>query len=128
LVGGAEVKVVGSADGQIRGGETDLRGIFVADDVVGRATVLVRVGDAFAFFRGEGMHQPARMPSPPSPQRGGVQILQEASPAQDGTTRTFNAWENNLNLNVDNRARQSDWLEQQVLKNPQRGVQVQRAK
>ena len=127
LVGGAEVKVVGSADGRIRGGETDLRGIFVADDVVGRATVLVRVGDAFAFFRGEGVHQPSRMPSP-SPQRGAVQTLQEAAPAQKDVTRTFNAWENNLNLNVDNRARQSVWLEEQVLKNPQRGVQVQRAK
>lgn len=127
FVGAAEVKVVGSADGRIRGGETDLRGIFVADDVVGRATVLVRVGDAFAFFRGEGIHQPGRMPSPPSPQRS-QQIQRDAGPAQKGATRAFNAWENNLNLNVDNRARQSDWLEQQVLMNPQRGVQVQRAK
>ncbi|MGA1607584.1 MAG: alpha-2-macroglobulin family protein [Planctomycetota bacterium] len=127
LVGAAEVKVVGSADGQIRSGETDLRGIFVADDVVGRATVLVRVGEAFAFFRGEGVHQPSRMPQQDNQLRF-QQMEQDAGPAQKDATRAFNAWENNLNLNLDNRARQSDWLEQQVLKNPQRGVQVQRAK
>ncbi|MAE75802.1 MAG: hypothetical protein CMJ85_02905, partial [Planctomycetes bacterium] len=58
----AEVKVVGERDGRIRTGKTDQRGIYVADELQGRATVLVRVGDAYAFHRGKvyfgGMPQP----------------------------------------------------------------------
>jgi hypothetical protein len=51
---GVHVKVVGSANDDFRAGETDLRGIFVADGVRGTATVIARdsKGD-FAFYRGQ---------------------------------------------------------------------------
>ncbi|MGI9457582.1 MAG: tetratricopeptide repeat protein [Aeoliella sp.] len=48
------VKAIGSADSEFRSGETDLRGVFVADDVRGKATVIAREGDSrYAFYRGE---------------------------------------------------------------------------
>ena len=48
------VKAIGSADTKFRSGETDLRGIFVADGLRGKATVIAREGDArYAFYRGE---------------------------------------------------------------------------
>jgi len=47
------VKAIGSADSQFRSGETDLRGVFVADRVRGKATVIAREGDSrYAFYRG----------------------------------------------------------------------------
>ncbi|MBD3181659.1 tetratricopeptide repeat protein [Candidatus Poribacteria bacterium] len=48
------VKVVGSEDQIFKSGETDLRGIFTADDIRGKATVIARSGkDQYAFYRGE---------------------------------------------------------------------------
>jgi hypothetical protein len=48
-----QVKVIGSATGQFVSGETDLRGVFVADGVGGLTTAVARRGDSqYAFFRG----------------------------------------------------------------------------
>ena len=48
------VKAIGSADKEFRSGETDLRGLFIADNVHGKATVIAREGESrYAFFRGE---------------------------------------------------------------------------
>ncbi len=48
------VKAIGSADTEFRAGETDLRGLFIADNVHGKATVIAREGESrYAFFRGE---------------------------------------------------------------------------
>lgn len=50
---GVHVKAIGSADKEFRSGETDLRGIFVADNLRGKATVIAREGGSrYAFFRG----------------------------------------------------------------------------
>ena len=48
----AFVRVVGSKDGKFRSGNTDLRGVFVADGIKGKATVIVAKGDQYAFHRG----------------------------------------------------------------------------
>lgn len=51
---GVDVRVVGSAGGEVTLGQTDPRGLFVADGVIGRATVIARLGDdQYAFHRGE---------------------------------------------------------------------------
>ena len=51
---GVHVKVIGSADGVFKSGKTDLRGIFIADDVSGVATVIARDDkDRYAFYRGK---------------------------------------------------------------------------
>ena len=48
------VKAIGSSDSEFRSGETDLRGIFTADNLRGKATVIAREGTSrYAFFRGE---------------------------------------------------------------------------
>jgi len=47
------VKVIGTRNDAFQSGETDLRGIFVADGIVGKATVIARDADGrYAFFRG----------------------------------------------------------------------------
>jgi len=125
VVQGAHVKVVGSGDQHLRGGDSDLRGVFVADDVVGQATVLVKKGDEYAFYRGSGVHQPGRMPPPqPAP---------AAEDARKGEKRAagyknFDAWSNNLRVNDSNRAQQVLWLQNEVMQKQQRGVEVYRAK
>jgi len=49
------VKAIGSADKEFRSGETDLRGLFIADALRGKATVIAREGESrYAFYRGEG--------------------------------------------------------------------------
>ncbi len=55
-VAGAYVKIVGDADRKFRSGETDLRGVFSVEGVAGRATVLVKAGEEYAFHRGEKVH------------------------------------------------------------------------
>lgn len=51
-----DVRVVGSGNGQVTSGQTDPRGLFVADGVTGRATIIARLGqDQYAFHRGEAL-------------------------------------------------------------------------
>ena len=48
------VKAIGSADDEFRSGDTDLRGIFVADNLRGNPTIIAREGESrYAFHRGE---------------------------------------------------------------------------
>ncbi len=54
FVGDVHVKVIGSANDQFQSGATDLRGLFVADDIKGSSTVIALVDDdKYAFFRGQ---------------------------------------------------------------------------
>jgi hypothetical protein len=68
------VKAIGSADTEFRSGETDLRGLFIADNIHGKATVIAREGESrYAFFRGDTWlgappNAPAASPKPPVPQ------------------------------------------------------------
>ncbi|MBM4063172.1 MAG: hypothetical protein FJ265_19055, partial [Planctomycetes bacterium] len=127
----AHVKVVGSGDQRFRSGDTDLRGIFVAEDLVGLATVIVKKDDQYAFFRGTAVHQPSRYraPAPQPASKPGQDAEQEQQKQQlRKDARKFDAMDNNLNQNIGNRGRQVDWLNNEVLKNPQKGVPVQKAK
>ncbi len=48
------VKAIGSAEQRFHSGETDLRGVFVADGLRGRVTVIARQGTSrYAFYRGK---------------------------------------------------------------------------
>ena len=62
------VKAIGSADTEFRSGETDLRGLFIADNVHGKATVIAREGESrYAFFRGDTwLGTPANAPAAPA--------------------------------------------------------------
>jgi TolA-binding protein len=60
------VKAIGSADSGFRSGETDLRGLFIADNLRGKSTVIAREGDSrYAFFRGNTwLGTPENAPAP----------------------------------------------------------------
>ena len=63
------VKVIGSRNADFISGDTDLRGVFVADGVQGTATVIAEEGDnRYAFFRGQTELGPApAVNAPPAP-------------------------------------------------------------
>ncbi len=47
------VKIIGSWNSEFSSGDTDLRGVFVADSIQGRSTVIARADDSrYAFYRG----------------------------------------------------------------------------
>jgi len=54
FIEGVHVKAIGSTDKEFKSGETDLRGIVIADDIRGNATVIARDEQArYAFYRGK---------------------------------------------------------------------------
>lgn len=54
FLSGVHVKVIGSRDGEFKAGETDLRGVFAAEPVNGRTTVIAQLdAQRYAFYRGE---------------------------------------------------------------------------
>jgi hypothetical protein len=63
-----QVKVIGSRNDDFVAGDTDLRGIFVADGIHGRSTVIARAEPSrYAFFRGQtelALPAPAAAPAP----------------------------------------------------------------
>ena len=127
----AHVKVIGSGDQKFQSGDTDLRGIYVADSLVGMATVIVKKDDQYAFFRGTDVHQPARYkaPAPQAANKMPVDLSKEREKQLlRKDAKKFDAFENNFNDNTLNRGRQVDWLKSQVLQNEQKGVEVQKAK
>ncbi|MCC9609742.1 tetratricopeptide repeat protein [Blastopirellula sp. JC732] len=53
-VADVHVKVIGSANDEFVSGDTDLRGVFVADGIQGRSTILAEAEEGeYAFYRGE---------------------------------------------------------------------------
>ena len=127
FVGDAHVKVVGSGDQRFQSGDTDLRGIAVADGIVGQATVIVQKGDQFAFHRGTGIHQPQAYRGPADQ----VPALKPAGQQQRGQAqdaKKFDALEQQNFLNTGNRARQVEWLQDNVMRKQQQGVEVFRTK
>ena len=66
------VKVIGSENDKFSAGETDLRGLYIADALHGTSTVIARLtGDRYAFFRGK-THLGAVAPAAPAPQLLGI--------------------------------------------------------
>ena len=54
FVSDVHVKVIGSANDDFVSGDTDLRGLFIADDIKGTSTVIaVHDSDRYAFYRGK---------------------------------------------------------------------------
>lgn len=104
------VKAVGSSDGRFKSGETDLRGVFVADGLNGKATVIAKAGDArYAFHRGEKFLGQRRLRRP-APRKAPVDY--------DGYLRKQNR--------VMQEKSQQGW--DQKRRRARRGVQVQEAR
>jgi hypothetical protein len=85
--------------------------------------VIVKKGDQYAFYRGTGVHQPARFQPVP------VQTpVADPGEAKNDQYKNFDAMSNNRALNFDQRGKQIQWLRDNVLQKQQRGVEVYRTK
>jgi uncharacterized protein YfaS (alpha-2-macroglobulin family)/outer membrane protein assembly factor BamD (BamD/ComL family) len=64
FVADIHVKIIGSRDGEFKAGETDLRGVFAAEPISGRSTVIAQAGsNRYAFYRGDVDLLPAAEPT-----------------------------------------------------------------
>jgi alpha-2-macroglobulin len=110
------VKAIGSADTEFRSGETDLRGLFIADHVRGKATVIAREGTSrYAFFRGEKWI--------------GAPLNEPAAQAKPAAEQALQV-DYNMNLfrrNGDLQAENNDSYNRQRRQSPNKGVQMQKA-
>jgi alpha-2-macroglobulin len=77
------VKVIGTRNGDFVSGETDLRGVFVAQSIQGTSTVIAEGDDnRYAFFRGHTELGPAPPPAPaPNATAGATPAEPNAKPA-----------------------------------------------
>ncbi|MBT8037129.1 MAG: tetratricopeptide repeat protein [Verrucomicrobiae bacterium] len=72
------VKAIGSSDNEFKSGDTDLRGIFVAEGLNGSATVIARQEGRYAFYRGSNhLGRPVAPNAVPKQQRKQAQKLQQ---------------------------------------------------
>jgi len=78
------VKVIGTRNNKFKDGATDLRGVFVADGILGRSTVIARAGDGqYAFHRGTlDLGPPPAPPATPKPQSAAPQGRAGQAPGQ----------------------------------------------
>lgn len=113
---GVDVRVIGSSNQRFTRGVTDPRGIFVADAVMGNATVVAKLGDdQYAFHRGAvslGQPEPQDKPS----QRG--LDIKLGSDAYFQNVIDFNG--------LQNRGRNNAWTKE--LNKSREGVQVHQVK
>ena len=111
------VKAIGSADSEFRSGETDLRGIYIADNLRGKATVIAREGNSkYAFFRGTDWlgaaeNAPTPPPQAPVPQGKGKVGYQDNLYQQNDAIQQFN----------------NDKWNQQRRQAPNKGVKIEKA-
>jgi len=112
------VKAIGSTDSEFKAGETDLRGVFVAEGLNGAATVIARQDGHYAFYRGT-----IPLGNPPQPNQA---TPQEKKPQQ----QQLNQSDYLKNLDVGNGAIQRDniqnWDQLRRGKGG-KGVEVQKA-
>lgn len=110
------VKVIGSAMSQFRTGETDLRGVYIADGVAGSATAIARdeMGH-FAFYRNPTATMLAM--APPMQQR-----MQAGTKMERQVDYFSNISDDNESIQMSNQLYLEDIFGQQ-----QEGVQVQKA-
>jgi hypothetical protein len=104
-----QVKVIGSDNTAFLSGETDLRGVSVAEGVRGQVTAVARKGAAqYAFYRGT--HYIGSAPTPPrAPESANAAPADKAKAAEAGTE----ALDKNLkDVNTSNQMRQIERLEQ----------------
>ncbi len=108
------VKAIGSEDDAFREGDTDLRGIFIADDLRGTATVIAREGESrYAFHRGDSWYGP----SPGERQPRERPALAPATPDYQENLRRRNVEMQRKQIETFDRSRRVE----------QRGVEVQHA-
>ena len=109
------VKAIGTENDKFISGKTDLRGIFIADGIHGRSTVIARSNEnRYAFYRGT---------QSIGTQRGSKREQQQFVPAPQQST------DYRMNLKMRNKKIQSSNIEQfdRMRRSSRTGVQVQKA-
>jgi hypothetical protein len=110
------VKVIGNAMSQFRTGETDLRGVYIADGVHGQATAIARDPEGrFAFYRNPAATMLAMATTA---QRGAKQVQQ----LRQQVDYAKNLADDNFQIQAGNGV----WLDE-LFKSKGKGVQVQQA-
>ncbi|MCA1686874.1 MAG: hypothetical protein LC745_13075, partial [Planctomycetia bacterium] len=120
-----QVKVTGTGNPRFFGGETDLRGVYVAEGVVGQVTAVARRGDGqYAFYRGTS--PVGAPPPPPAPSVPGQAAPQDSTLRQGGDSLEQNV----RSRNFDNQKRQLERLQQRYGRpeSVPQGVQVEGVK
>lgn len=126
---GVHVKVIGSRDHEFKAGETDLRGVFSAEPVSGRSTIIAQSNDnRYAFYRGDKDLLPAREAQIELKQQVEQRGMQPKD-AQQGTTQAgkdFLLQELNIGNGLLQR-QQIDNLRDNYFNNRSKGVKVKAA-
>jgi hypothetical protein len=114
LVPRVQVKVIGSDNPSFSSGQTDLRGVYVAEGVVGQVTAVARKGTGqYAFYRGTS--RVGAMPAPTAPNDS-----PRAAPAAAEKPAESQALDKNLReQNTSNQMRQLERLQNRFLPAPQ---------
>ena len=125
-VNNVQVKVIGSGNDDFVAGDTDLRGIFVADGIHGRSTVIARAEPSrYAFFRG------TTELAPPPPSSAPANTAPSGAGAGGGQPQEPMSNEKVLLQNLQDQNRNFQGQQQENLKryygNKAKGVEIQHA-
>jgi len=120
---GIHVKVIGSDNKEFISGETDLRGIFIADNIRGKATVIARQdNNLYAFYRGKQW-----LGAPET-----VEGIKQVRPAERGRAEQQARYKADYRANIEimNQAIQGENVKRfnKMRRGVQKGVQVQEAR
>jgi len=110
------VKAIGSVDTKFKSGETDLRGLFIAEGLRGTATVIARDSDTrYAFYRGKTwLGEPANAPRAGQPSA--------PKPSNNEVNYNSNLYEQQRRIQLDNSTNFDNFRRQQ-----NKGVNVDKA-
>jgi hypothetical protein len=118
------VKVIGSDNADFISGETDLRGVFVADGVQGTSTVIAQAeGSRYAFFRGK---TPLAVPVPEAKGQAAAAAPAAKQPAQSQESLKKELLQGLQERNSSFQQQQVDQLKK-VYDSKQGGVQAEKA-
>ena len=123
FVADVHVKAIGSANADFISGETDLRGVFVADGITGQSTVIARLeNNRYAFYRGKNW-----LGQPPAPQEQAPQQQAVQAPTGGGESKDKQLLEQLYQFNSAIQAGQNDFFYKNYYQPNRKGVQAAEA-
>lgn len=121
-VGDAHVKVIGSRNDDFHSGATDLRGVFIADGIVGTSTVIAQVDERrYAFYRGKVELGPP--PAPATPPPAAKEPAQQPASAKDAEGELLEGLRSGNQMIIQEQQQNL----KQLYENKPSGVEVQKA-
>lgn len=120
-VANVHVKVIGSRNEDFVSGETDLRGVYVADGIQGHATIIARSGDGrYAFYRGTTDLGPPLAPAAQAEQ----QAAEANAPQSDASQQLLDGLQRGNGVIIEQQRQNL----QNLYRNEERGVRAKAAK